>query len=666
MADARQKLVIDVVAKNTAALGGVASGLNSIKASALGAGTALRALGPLLAVIVTGKVIKDIVTTNARFEDLRTTLSTVTGSAQNGAKAFDQISKFATKTQFGVEDLTTTYIKLATSGIEPTEKLLTTFSNAAAVTTDQVGTLSALTDVYTRSLASGQVELQEFDKLQDRGLPVYDILKQKLGVTRNELGKFSKETGNTELILRTLSQTIEERYGDATANLLQNTSTKFSNLGIALKNVADRMGNEFGPSFKDGIDQVTEFVEANEELVAGLGTFIGSTIGLVVKGMGKVITLFFKAVGQVRDLYNAVQEFFLNNQLNDGIQKVIDLFTEFGGKVLNLVIEALRKTSRFLRAVVDALLDVGSAIGKLIFKEKEQLILDDQRIENLRLFHEGYQTVTEDIKENNKAMSEGVYVSKTMAMKQKEMNQVFKKTKVEVSDYEKELNKLLEEYSLNNIAIGTLIGSMRAFASTTESALTDVIMGSKSLKEALGEIGQAILRELIGGFIRLVIVGPILQKIAKIFNVDMVNGVLNQANAQAKLNTELKRTIGLKLLLMLLGGAADGGAIGYGNSKGKANGGAIGYRGARAMGGNVGTGGAYLVGERGPELFVPNTAGTVVSNEASGRAMGGEVIVNFNINAVDAAGFDSLLASRRGLITNLISDAMNRQGRRFA
>ena len=665
MADARQKLVIDVVAKNTAALGGVAAGLNGVKASALGAGAALRTLGPLLAVLVTGKVIKDIVTTNSRFEDLRTTLSTVTGSVQGGAKAFDQISKFATKTQFGVEDLTTTYIKLATSGIEPTEKLLTTFSNAAAVTTDQVGTLGALTDVYTRSLASGQVELQEFDKLQDRGLPVYDILKQKLGVTRNELGKFSKETGNTELILRTLSETIEERYGDATANLLQNTSTKFSNLGIALKNVADRMGDEFSPSFKDGIDQVTEFVEANEDLMAGLGTFIGSTIGLVVKGMGKVITLFFKAVGHVRDLFNAVQEFFLNNELNDGIQKVIDLFTEFGGKVLDIVIEALRKTSRFLRAVVDALLDVGSAIGKLIFKEKEQLILDDQRIENLRLFHEGYQTVTEDIKENNKAMSEGAFVSKTMIMKQKEMNQVFKKTKVEVSDYEKALTKLLEEYSLNNIAIGTLIGSMQAFAKTTESALTDVIMGSKSLKEAQGEIGEAILRELIGGFIRLIIVGPILQKIAKIFNVDMVNGVLNQANAQAKLNTELKRTIGLKLLLMLLGGAADGGPVGYGNQKGKANGGAIGYRGARAMGGNVGTGGAYLVGERGPELFVPNSAGTIVSNESMGGRMG-ETTVNFNINAVDAAGFDELLLSRKNLIVGTIQQAFRQKGRRLA
>ena len=659
MADAKQKLVIDVVAKNTAALGGVAAGLNGIKTSAFGAGAALRTLGPLLAVLVTGKVIKDIVTTNARFEDLRTTLSTVEGSVQGGAAAFDKISKFATKTQFGVEDLTTTYIKLSTSGIEPTAKLLTTFSNAAAVTTDQVGTLGALTDVYTRSLASGQVELMEFDKLQDRGLPVYDILKEKLGVTRNELGKFSKETGNTELILRTLSETIEERYGDATANLLQNTSTKFSNLGIALKNVADRMGNEFSPSFKDGLDQVTEFVIANEDLMAGLGTFIGSTLGLLVKAMGEVIKRFFIAVGVIRDMFNAVQEFFLNNELNSGIQKVIDLFIEFGGKVLNLVIEGLRKVSRFLQMVVDGLVAVGSALGKLIFQEKEQIELDDKRIENLRLFHEGYQTVTEDIKENNKAITEGVFVSKTMIMKQKEMNQAVKKTEVSVSDYGKALNKLLEEYSLNNIVIGTIIGSMTAFAKTTESALTDVIMGTKSLKEALGEIGKAIMTELIGGIIRLLIVRPILLGLAKVFNVDMVNGVLNQANAQAKLNSELKKTIGLKLILMLLGGRADGGAVGY------ANGGAIGFGGARAGGGSVGSSNAFLVGERGPELFIPNSAGTIVSNETMGSRMG-ETNINFNINAVDAAGFDELLLSRKGLIIGTIQQAFRQQGRRFA
>lgn len=218
---------------------------------------------------------------------------------------------------------------------------------------------------------------------------------------------------------------------------------------------------------------------------------------------------------------------------------------------------------------------------------------------------------------------------------------------------------MLEEYTLNNIAIGTLIGSMTAFAKTTESALTDVIMGSKSLKEALGEIGQAILRELIGGFIRLIIVGPILQKLAKIFNVDMVNGVLNQANAQAKLNSELKRTIGLQLFLMLIGGRADGGTVGH------ANGGKIAFGGARAGGGSVGGSGAFLVGERGPELFIPNSAGTVVSNETMGSRMG-ETNINFNINAVDAASFDELLLSRKGLIVGTIQQAFRQQGRRFA
>ena len=37
--------------------------------------------------------------------------------------------------------------------------------------------------------------------------------------------------------------------------------------------------------------------------------------------------------------------------------------------------------------------------------------------------------------------------------------------------------------------------------------------------------------------------------------------------------------------------------------------------------------------------------------------------VNFNISTVDAAGFDQLLASRKGLITSIINQAMNNQGK---
>ena len=50
-----------------------------------------------------------------------------------------------------------------------------------------------------------------------------------------------------------------------------------------------------------------------------------------------------------------------------------------------------------------------------------------------------------------------------------------------------------------------------------------------------------------------------------------------------------------------------------------------------------------------------------VIDHTKGQGMG--TTVNFNISTVDAAGFDQLLASRKGLITSIINQAMNNQGR---
>jgi len=56
------------------------------------------------------------------------------------------------------------------------------------------------------------------------------------------------------------------------------------------------------------------------------------------------------------------------------------------------------------------------------------------------------------------------------------------------------------------------------------------------------------------------------------------------------------------------------------------------YAGERAMGGPVRAGSAYLIGERGPELFVPDISGTVVSNSdmrsSGGVPVGGGVTLN--------------------------------------
>jgi phage-related protein len=59
------------------------------------------------------------------------------------------------------------------------------------------------------------------------------------------------------------------------------------------------------------------------------------------------------------------------------------------------------------------------------------------------------------------------------------------------------------------------------------------------------------------------------------------------------------------------------------------------FGGGRAMGGPVASGTSYVVGERGPELFVPNTGGTIIPNGGGG---GGSTI-NLTVNgAIDAEG----------------------------
>jgi hypothetical protein len=87
--------------------------------------------------------------------------------------------------------------------------------------------------------------------------------------------------------------------------------------------------------------------------------------------------------------------------------------------------------------------------------------------------------------------------------------------------------------------------------------------------------------------------------------------------------------------------------------------------GKKALGGSVNAGKPYMVGESGRELFIPNQGGQIVSNQDL-KQMGtpqSAPTVNFNISTVDAAGFDQLLASRKGLITSIINNAMNNQGK---
>lgn len=72
--------------------------------------------------------------------------------------------------------------------------------------------------------------------------------------------------------------------------------------------------------------------------------------------------------------------------------------------------------------------------------------------------------------------------------------------------------------------------------------------------------------------------------------------------------------------------------------------------------------GGYIVGEQGPELFMPEVPGEIIP---SGQGMGQNVTANFNIQALDAAGVEEILLQQQNHIIGMIRSAANDHGEFF-
>jgi len=642
---AQGKLLLDIAVRNQQALGKVNSQLTQLQGSSIKLSTLLKGAAGGLAAIGATRVIGSIISTTARFEDLNDALASVTGSAQAGAEAFDFVSNFATKTQFGVEDLTTTFIKLKASGIEPTEDLLTLFTDTAAVTTDQLGSLQAITDLFART-TSGGLGLEELNRLADRGVPVFRILEEQLGITRLEISEVGKTAEGSKKILNALSTGLRQDFGGATAKVVDNLSTQFSNLNIALKNSANEFGQGLLPVLKESTADLTEFIENNDETIAALGR-LG---GVILKGVVDLFISLAKALGAIVIGGEKLIGFFeeaakSTDHIHDDFSMLNSDFDTMGFHLAGISTGA----KQVIKPLGDMQIEA-SELGESVSEVAENMANYNDALHE---YDDIGPTVAEALK--NQA-NEAAAVNRETAI----MNRTYPKTTQAVKmanqameAYQEHLEQMLKNYSSAVIVSDTLISMTQAFATTAESALTDVVMGTKTLQEALGEVGQAILRELVGGIIRLLVVGPLLKKIAEIFGIDMVDGVNKQVDAQKRLNRELKTEIALRTVLAFFGG---GGGFGIP---------------FLANGGRAPANQPVVVGERGPELFVPNTAGEVISNSemtsmgGGGSGGGGDNInVTFNINTIDATDFNELLTTRQDLIIGLINRGLAERGKR--
>lgn len=280
---------------------GAKQSLNSLRSSIAGIGAALGvAFGA-----------RELVQTAARFEDLRTTLGFLFGDVETGAKAFEQIKKFATESIFTVEDLTNSVVKLKAAGLTPTIEQLSLFADVSSVATDSVGALQAITDLFARTTGGG-LGLEDLNRLADRGIPVFSILKDKLGLARLEVSEFGKTSEGASIILKALTEGLDETFSGSSAARANNLSQAFSNLEDAIGNTADIIGQAgLNKELGDVIRSITEMIEQNKLLIQSIGVGLGGAIKFAIENLKVFVTVIGAAFAAkvILNIFTAVRAF---------------------------------------------------------------------------------------------------------------------------------------------------------------------------------------------------------------------------------------------------------------------------------------------------------------------------------------------------------------------
>ena len=89
------------------------------------------------------------------------------------------------------------------------------------------------------------------------------------------------------------------------------------------------------------------------------------------------------------------------------------------------------------------------------------------------------------------------------------------------------------------------------------------------------------------------------------------------------------------------------------------------FGGGKASGGSVDAGTSYLVGEKGPEIMVPRSSGTIIPNHAIADSAGGGTVQNFTYNfatGVTRQELSALLPSVVKASAGMVADRMGRGG----
>jgi lambda family phage tail tape measure protein len=571
--------------------------------------------------------LKELVNVSTTFQDFRTSLGILYKDVDRAGAVFEDIKTFAQNSVFSVRDLTETVLKLKSAGLEPSIKQLKLFADTSSVAADQVGALQAITDLYSRTVQGG-LGLVELQRLEDRAIPAFSILSEKLQLARKDISEFGRTAEGAAIILQALEEGFTERFGGASEKRAKNLSQAMSNLGDAIDGAFDLIGlSGFNEALTNLIKTFTIFIEQNQEAIKALGQGLGKAIELVTENLdllGKAALAFFTyfavsrivalakgfillskaivatpigriaalaalAVGAFVDLDGAAEE----------TTKQLEKLDKEGKKLEGLPLDSPKKGIDDLKSAVDKLNPTLEKARKLLADEITKGLerVQDQAndIELNGLF--GLERALKEIEQQEKATLKAAQARLREELKDEKYKQKLDEQLKQLEENSEQITAKRKEQAEKQYELE------RDGVESFRRAMEEYAINASNTAETVRKVFETAVQGMEDAIVRFV-------KTGKFSFRSLINDLLEQL---------------LRARIQDLFGMVFGGLSGRMRA----------FAGSKAGGGLIGANQYGIAGEAGPELVMGPASVTPLR--------GGNV--TYNINAVDARSFQELVAS---------------------
>ena len=597
MAEAVVRLRVDASGANRA-LNGVQQKTNALQKSFGGLRTAIGGIGITL-------LARQAVTTSANFDKLNVRLKLLTKASGSFAKsqqiAADAQKAFglsATEALEGVTDITARLAPLGSS-VEDIRTVFFGFNTAAKLAGASAIESSNAFRQLAQALGSGRLAGDEFRSISEQVPTVLAPIAEELGVTIGQLKKLAADGKLTsDVVLRALGRIGNEGSGFL-QELLKNDPTQvFKNFTNATEDLSRAFGTQLRPAIEAVTKSLTELIiKASEFINSPIGqtAFIFAAIAFAAKGVLIALPLIsagllkVAAAGGVATIaLNAIPFVAIATAIGAVVTQLIKQKRE-----QDAVTEAIKKGEKAQLRALEA--DIGIKMAKELAKinntnDKRTIAAAERR---LALLREQMIPIKERL---DTIIQENAELEKTNKLKQQAIDKD-KKLKEQADKLKEkfmEIGKSVEEGIVQN--------------------LTDAVMGTQTLGQAAVSVLNNLKRKLVEVAMQQAVsgIGNFLGTALGSIFAGGLGGGAKGLNSQA-LGKQASRMTGIPMKLP---------AGSFSITK-------------RASGGPVSAGGAFLVGEKGPELLqMGSKSGNIIPN----NALGGDSITNLITVNVDASG----------------------------